>query len=317
MFYRATKPLEMTLQYRRESVLKLMQQIALYYFEDDPDAYSHIACGLLVYGITHAPLHWALRRVKGMIVETGQADVTGQKMIHHSFTKRLLSVDPISAKLITEKTKNLHFRWYPTWSFSQVYKSVTPTTLALFHPAAFVAWRTLLLECEHNITNFIEQELLDSPLADDGWTAETLQDLFMSDIIAEPELDGISGSPCDRCGSPRNYVYSRCPHFHLPWRRYLRAVRNGHKGSFDQRHEAAKLAAQGHGAFEVVCSEYCEDKFCLAGIYENNARDGEVLFGPDVPGFVSWEERKLLAAKAAEAVDTECPSKKMPGAFVE
>jgi hypothetical protein len=312
MFYRPTKPLEMTLQYRRDSALKLLQQIALYYFTDDPDAYSHIAHGLLSYSVTHAPLHWALRHISGTIIEGGESDIGPPRMVHYIFTRRLISMDLISAKLIAEKTDNLHSRWYPSWEVSQVYKSFTPTALAMYHPATFVAWRKILLECEHNITNFVEQELLDSPLADDGWTAETLLFLFMSDIIAEPESDLTTGSPCDRCG---DYGYN--PHFHLLWRRYLRAVRNGYRGGFDQRHEAAKLEAQGHTSFEVVCSNYCDDKFCVAGMYENNAADGDVLFGPDIPVFVSKEKRELLAAKAAEIADAECPSRKMPGAFVE
>jgi hypothetical protein len=265
---------------------------------------------MLEFDLSGEPLQWALQNTKGVITSSSRDG--DDLLIHMALRRRLPIIDPISMKLIMEKATGFHYKWRRDYNFNGIYHNVTPTTLALYHPAVFVAWRSILLECGHDLTNFVKQELVNSPLADDGWRVESLLRLFKSDIIAEPEADP---SACDRCGSIDYHDMN--PHIHLPWRRYLRAVRNGHQGVFDQKREAANITALGYPPYEIVCSNMCFDGFCFGGMYENNLADGEVPYGPDIPAYVSQEEKELLEAKAAAIAMAECPSKKMPGAFVE
>lgn len=70
---------------------------------------------------------------------------------------------------------NLHVVRY---DYSMSRKPETPTSLALYNAAEFKGWRTALEQMNVDIESFIDEELRQTPLAADGWTKDSLRQLF-------------------------------------------------------------------------------------------------------------------------------------------
>jgi hypothetical protein len=73
----------------------------------------------------------------------------------------------------------------------------TATSLSLYSSRRFFEWRRILRDLKMDITNFIESELQRSRLGQDGWSAETLGDLF------EFEFEAVDWD--QKCGCLHSY----------------------------------------------------------------------------------------------------------------
>lgn len=301
MFYRPAKEMGKSLAYHQASTLTLACQIFQYYLSDEENAYSKLALHLLGFHILEKPLHWALRNIKGKII--GWDGYTTQQALHRIFSLRMPFTDPLSMKLIIQKSAPADFNAvYKPWSlFHWQRATFTPLALALHNPAMFAAWRNELVNCGYCVSEFISKELKGSPLIDEGWTFDTLLAVFNTEIAAEWTSHLAPRISCDRCGE----VDLHYPLVYLPWRRYLRAIRNGRTdvGTFD-----LKIVTD---RYELVCARNCSDGWCVSGVFENELADTDMSFGPGFPGYVEREEREAREAVVALG------ERRMPGAYVE
>jgi hypothetical protein len=213
--------------------------------------------------------------------------------------------------------------------------------LAMYEMKTFLAWRDLLRDLGYEITAFIDQELKEGSLVDDGWTASSLGEIFATEILPDlycgPTIFGFL--TCERCGDNGIGISGKLK-VDLVWRRYLRDIRLKHwrktrkdgskfptSSSYSSvwqgthpTQEASSSSKQGGvqiGArdlpYRIVCSVACLDDVCISWVYEDET-DRE----PDLPPY-PYESLVAIGdteEEIAVVVEEEsCPTEDMPGAF--
>ena len=246
-------------------------------------------------------LYTILRHIPGMI---GDEDERSQSCIHEAITRRIFERDPLSARIITMKTKNLH---RPFLLFANHQGLETPTTLAMYQSTLFFDWKKVLLELGCKTEDFIERELKEDVVVNRGWTKTSLTKLFELDFVPYIAKASFWSFPdCERCGYI--LVKESVPPVDLAWRRMLRSLRLGNSIDY-YLHDENSPASSGVRKlpYRIVCSHACDDGICVSQGYENDLSD-EPLLPP-------FRERGSIIEEI-KPEDIDCPTRKMPGAFV-
>lgn len=335
LFYRPQKDIKMSWMQRRAAILRLFSTLLPFFDNDNPyrSEILHLAV-LLTY--EQEVLQYILRTTTGYI-DLGKSF----SVVHKALEGRLLERDPNSMKLIVEKTKNLH---RPVTISYQGPQTETPTMLAMHDMKTFLAWRDMLQDLGHEITAFIDQELREGFLADNGWTASSLSEIFTTKQLPDPYYGpSIFNFPnCERCGDQRTDFTNKLK-VDLVWRRFLRDVRLKHSKEISIDGKASQIASDnstlrnathvareasptsstnqdGKSAvsrelpFRIVCADQCQDDVCVAWVYEN-----ETNIEPDLPPYpYKHPEVKGETNHGGPTVMVEedsCPTERMPGAF--
>jgi hypothetical protein len=194
--------------------------------------------------------------------------------------------------------------------------------LAMYDMKTFLAWRVLLHDLGQEALPFIEQELKEGALRDEGWNTSSLSELFETENPPDPYYGPmLFGFPnCERCGCNGTVDFGKLK-VDLVWRRYLRDIRRRHS-SRNSESGAKNANSQQDLAFNdrvqlpyrIVCSDACQDGVCVAWVYEDDSNDEPVLqpFPSDSPpGSENINEETTTEVIAEEC----CPTASMPGAF--
>ncbi|KAI9649747.1 hypothetical protein NHQ30_002328 [Ciborinia camelliae] len=331
IFFRHNKMMDLPPSKRNEAALSIVQHISSFHLQTHPDLSGLIHNYLLALYYDGPPLWWVLRNIPGKLSKYDE-----RSNLHLAIRNGLLMRDPLAMKLFIEKStiEDLHiFKHSDTISS---YNGGTPTSLAMYNWEGFLVWRALLRELQFDMSDFITRELEARKLNNDGWTQETLTQLFNQDLVL-PKLppldmpvpyDRIIGSRfCDRCR------YDSMEGMHkvdLEWRCLLRSIRTGkHRGQSLETNsapEGTKLVDEGFDIsdnieenvkrisheevlpYRIVCSKKCEDGVCVAWECED--------FGPsNFPPYIPPKERKRLEQLRLLEEEAQCPTYTMPGAF--
>ncbi|CZR69459.1 uncharacterized protein PAC_19359 [Phialocephala subalpina] len=242
---------------------------------------------LLRYG--PGVLYWTLSTFEDKVAESERFSI-----IHDAVAAKLPLRCSRTMNLFIHKTTDLH----RPWGSATIHLS-TPTSLAMYQPALFFAWKDALVNAGVGIQAYVEREILleRSPLAQQGWSKETLNAIFTSREQLFPCSDSKKGSfqfKCQRCG---RWEDSHSMMVDLQWRLFLQGLRNGVRSS--------SLQLEGP-VDQIVCSQECLDGICVAWIYDDNTGNpGDEKFDP-----------QLISDTGSGGSFDECPTKGMPGAFV-
>ncbi|KAG4442550.1 hypothetical protein IFR05_001962 [Cadophora sp. M221] len=307
---------------REQSAMKITSRISELWFPDDHQQ-SMILKDLILLGYGDRVVHWYLSgitRIEGSY---------GAIILNSLIGKGTLIQNLPIMRLAMDRTSNLHSQ-----SLSEKYKRwMSPTAHALFHPQMFFAWRDLLLERGHKLKDFVRDELdeRESALAAQGWTYDRLLSIFDSQSSAS--LNSNMDQACQRCGSVKTTWM-----VDLRWRKYLQGVREGklragladpgiHDITLDfrgqtsppfstvMRHDSLDLLSDaGSLPYQMVCSWECRDSIRVSHAFDGIS-DGEV-FLPPYP-LEQETTRQITAGKITIAEMDYCPTKSMPGSFVD
>jgi hypothetical protein len=341
LFYRPRKSLDLTITKRNDAALQVIRQLIDHFAEDDAKR-SEIVFGLMQLYYDQRVLQWTLRNIKGHI-----HDVAGVPALHDGIARKLLLRDPASMKMIAHKSEDLH-RFFDGPAYRLSIPPGTVTSLAMYQPGTFFSWRNIVQDLGYDIGDFVRRELEASPLKEDEWDQGTLTALFRSETFPDSKNSESGFLRCERCGYSEDRSWTKID---LPWRRYLRSIRTGcskgtervereepcsdelrrntisygDHGTTIKRHSGAEnsqqkprqsreLLASGSETFvswpyKIVCSDQCEDGICVAWSYENDTSDE-----PRLPAYIP-EHLRVSDSDMDEIND--CPSKNIPGAFVE
>jgi hypothetical protein len=215
----------------------------------------------------------------------------------------------------------------------------------------FLAWSRLLREVGHDIRTFVSRELEEGLLKEQGWDESSLTFLFEENFVPDPHHapTALMFPSCERCGDEGSGIFVRLK-VDLKWRRRLRDIRRLHSsrssltglppfnialapagdqtfkgsdasgGSQDVETQATSTDSPGGDPgiskplpYRIVCSRECRDEVCVAWVYENDSTDE-----PNFPPYPLQPEvgsGKALAIQ--EAGQEQCPTKKIPGAFID
>jgi hypothetical protein len=339
LFYRPQKDIEISWMQRRAAILRLLS-IVLPFFDNDNPCRSEILHLAVLLSYEQEVLQYILRTTTGYI-DHGNSFDKSFSVIHKALEHRLLERDPNSMKLIVGKTKNLHRR--KTMSY-QAPRTETPTMLAMHDMKTFLAWRDMLQDLGHEIMAFIDQELREGSLADDGWIASSLSEIFTTKQLPDPCYGpSIFGFPnCERCGHQGPQISDRLK-VDLVWRRFLRDIRLKHskensgagkafrttsdnssvrnathvareESSASSTNQDWKSTVTRELPYRIVCPAGCRDDVCVAWVYEN-----EIDIEPDLPPYPykkpDVEEDMDHEGPIVIVKEDSCPTQRMPGAF--
>ncbi|KAH8679079.1 hypothetical protein BGZ60DRAFT_256622 [Tricladium varicosporioides] len=293
-----------------------------YYFSDGDRTFTIFLSVLLDFHFEKDVIHWALRRIKGHIlpiedivyVEPSQLPKTA---MHHALLAKWVISDPTSARLAAEKSSQLHriAKCGKIWPETPRQFSLnTPLSIAMYHPALFLSFRDLLGSIGCEFGGFIKEELEQSPLADQGWTEATLLLLFKSNIILARSPKQYSRLRCDRCGWDETHFN---PQVHLPWRSHLHSIRTGRFGN----EEIKFIEGLDHQRWQTVCAYYCCDDMFVAwacdGIHGMPRLSDMPSYVPEISGIGVVQSSVASKKVNQDLCEDECPSKNIPGAYVE
>lgn len=331
--YRIHKEISVSTAARWDAALQVVQQLMPDFGPEDPYRTMILHCAIDFY-YDKDVLRWLIGNINGTLCESAP----GTSCLHEAISKMLLRRDPISAKLITQKTSNLHRSCQTRTGLH------TPTSLAMLQPSTFFAWKELLRDLSHDTHQFILEELQEDILVKEGWTVQGLTSLFEYAFVPYEGKKNFGFPECERCGNHGTEVGALMK-VDLEWRRRLRDLRLGRVSraisdiAIDTAGPTSVLHTSVEGAldpqlvgessiirskeivardwpYRVVCSGDCSDGVCVAWAYENDSMDD-----PELPPFVSEEIFSEMAIHELPATESlrehgdECLSNKMPGAF--
>lgn len=325
---------------RTESVLGIVKKILDIWSPDDYQL-TLILQTAIHLSYSGRVIQWLLRSINHHLHDDDHTCI-----IHEALTWNFLSRDRLSMRLVMEKSKDLHIARFPH-VYTSYHSLYTPTSIAMFQPSTFFAWRDILIGMGLDLAVFVEEELgrVPSPLADEGWTLESLSSLFNMDDFRNYSPSGASErSQCQRCGRHAMHHWTMVD---LPWRRYLRDIRcrkpatvagvacrspeisaitlhftSGEAQSPDLVDEEGLPLAATDGLrlmvlpFEIVCSSHCYNDVCVAWVFETGSED-EVYFPPYVERIGGIDDDFVVTELASRRGEDDCPSRKIPGAFVD
>ncbi|KAF4626560.1 hypothetical protein G7Y89_g11597 [Cudoniella acicularis] len=223
LFYRMCKKFPMSQSDRRDVALNKISKLIALLPADDVISRSRLVYFMLQVYYHQKVLSWTIQDIPGPFWEGSRAESCF--IILQAFKTKLPYRDPVSMRLITQKTLNLH-RIYSQKVHDVSYAShFTATSLAMRQPSLFFPWRDILVDLGRDIEEFVRKELepVDSPLRAEGWNHETLCSLFRCQFFPQSPGGLLTTGffSCERCGAgePGQLMVS------LPWRRHLRTLR--------------------------------------------------------------------------------------------
>lgn len=293
-------------------------------------AQMQYAQDMIINGYQGRLIHWLISRIEGNI-EIYESDGKSHSLLHLVVGARFLHRDPLSVKMIMEKTSDLHIRHgYGSWGR---YQPQTPTVIAMHDQDLFISWQQLLEDSKQDIDLFIEREIASNSVALMGWTKETLRSLFKH-RFQTPSHKGrrtIDGFPeCDRCKHISVSIGMSRLKIDLEFRRQLREIRTGRtrrpayshntnagvssllSSSVDKVGELDTVCQEKSWSlpYRFVCSDKCRDGISVHDVFENEMEDL-----PKFPPYISKEEKERLERSSLAEEEASCPTYTMPGAF--
>jgi hypothetical protein len=330
LFYRPQTDIEIPWRQRRAAIMKLFLML-LPFFADDNPYRADIIFFAVVWCYEQEVLQYALRTTKGYI----DRNPGNGSILHEALHHRLLDRDPASMRLIVSKSNDLYRLRARNYLDPQL---ETPTALAMYDMRTFLAWRNMLHDLGHETMAFVERELSEGSLRENGWTNSSLCEIFDTNALPDPyygpAILGFLG--CERCGDSGTTCFGKLK-VDLVWRRYLRDIRMKHLARARKNNpeysttpgsnpnNAGIQQTQGTSSssssdrvcvggrelpYRIVCSTKCTDGVCVAWIYEDDT-DSE----PDLPLCPS-ESLSIVGDEEVVVIEEEpCPTSSMPGAF--
>lgn len=291
-FYRPSRMMDLDVTKRNEAVLAILQYLTPFFHRTNYN-FSGLLSDLLKSGYDGPILPWVLRNISGKLhIDSNESIVQG------ALRMLLWQRDPPTMKNIIDKSTPTDLHLYIDPSPSQVYRRETPTSLAMHDWEGFSAWRRLLVEAGIDMSDFITQELEAGGLKSDGWTHQTLSELFQLELklpkLPQPLSRPDDYHPCERCRQPT--YHTELNKVDLEWRRKLRYMRTKEPLILDPL------------PYRIVCPRNCEDGICVAWEFENSEP-------PNFPPYVPKDERIRLEQLRLLEEEARCPTYFMPGAF--
>ncbi|KAK8905073.1 hypothetical protein QC760_006274 [Botrytis cinerea] len=326
LFFRHGKKMDLSFAERNKAALSIVQQVGFLYLRTPTDLCGFLWSYILPFLYDGPVLQWVLRSVPGKIQNTEQRPI-----LHDALRKGLLLRDSLGVKMLVDKTTtaDLHLCFEGLSDYPSIVGE-TPTMLAMYNRKGFLAWRTILRDLGFDMLDFVTQELAAMNSQYDGWTQDTLMELFEQDLpvsrFPEPNSQNLPAgiNHCDRCQQPMTigFIHQKVD---LEWRRTLRSIRTGKKNMKVVDHNlslAGETDANIIGGtnknttetdfdplpYRLVCPQKCGDGVCVAWEYEGFEQ-------PNFPPFISKEERERLRQLRLAEEEAKCPTYTMPGAF--
>ncbi|KAM0157904.1 hypothetical protein ACHAQE_002159 [Botrytis cinerea] len=330
IFYTPSRQPNMTQEELSDNMLYVFKALTPSLRTDNAAQFGYLR-GMLSTGHAGKLIHWLIGRIKGAF-EIEEDSISSYSLLHYVIGARLLHRDPLSVKLIMERTADLHVcHGYGSWGR---YEPQTPTSLAMYDQDMFIPWRRLLQETKQDMDAFIERELNAKFLTSMGWTKATLRALFQHqfDIPSYKGRRAFNGFPeCDRCKHISVSIGMYRVKIDLEFRRQLREIRTGRAQMPSSSHiisakdgsiltaiidESGGPIPNSQGKtwpplpYRFVCSDRCLDRVSVHDVFENDLEDLPVF-----PPYVSEEERLRLERLRLAEEEAKCPTYTMPGAF--
>jgi hypothetical protein len=252
-------------------------------------------------------LCWMLRNIKGML-----HDDDYHTIVQLSVYKELPLRDPVAMRMIVERSTNVQLhRCQDKERYYWFAPASTPTLLALYQPAMFLAWRNILHDVGLGVEEFVRDEMEQPMVKEEGWTEQSLIALFKYEFLPPVSVPRSGFPACERCGEDDRRTVD------LGWRRRIRDFRCGRVLSTqditdDNNSAQSEEDPQDAKPYNIVCWNECFDGVCVAWGYENDGT-GEPDFPPYDP---EWREKAKSRIEEVEFED-EDHGRKIPGAFVE
>lgn len=302
-FYRPGRPYELCPldDKDRETAAMTALRALLQIWDPNEEDLSGLLSDVFNMGYRTTMLQWLLGKLKNTLVERERS------IVNYSIGGKIPLICPQTMALMISKTPNLH-RIHEDYAGCPN----TPTSLAMYQPSLFFAWRDLVARVQ-NVEGFAEAELFQtsSPLANQGWTLEKLITLFRIDqppfLDCKSQVTGVK-LHCERCGRWERYNEMMVD---LEWRYMLKSLRLGfHLPAKDTGAAEIPVAQNKHTGqvaeqYRFVCARECLDGLCVAWIHDD---DG--ILGLEGRGF-----HAELATDLEPGLEA-CPTRTMPGAFV-
>jgi hypothetical protein len=337
MAYRPQKSINLSLAGKNEAALGIINSLVPTLHPKDPLRTRSLIAAIFLF-FDRKVLQSMLRNMLDKLEPTNKKE----SVIHEAISRRLPERDRLSMEMIVQKTSNLNLCISdPTLSVDM--KPHTPTMLAMYDENIFCIWRDILVDQGVNLVEFIEDELDAGQLRQDGWNASSLKELFDYEFMPRPIRGArVIGFPdCERCGAAGTKISSSLM-VDLEWRQTLQTIRRRMVKSTAGVHvreitppskEDDVLQTRDSSAspvlrplfeelethpYRIVCSTKCIDGVCVAWMYEdepgcNQECKGSRL-GPN--GKKEMNCGQSYDQDDAEA-DLNCPSRCIPGAFVD
>ncbi|KAK0124739.1 hypothetical protein ONS96_008621 [Cadophora gregata f. sp. sojae] len=326
--YRPLRIIPMEEASRRQAAYTLLCQISHLLPRDDERWIEILR--LAMYFLYDAEIiHWILSQIEGVIPLTEEHSV-----VHRALHMKLFVEDPVTAGLIVRKADDLHGFW---GKGQRTVPPGTPMTLALYQPRLFFAWIGVLRDLGVDLEEFVKGELESdgSALRSEGWEVDSL-----TRACRLQNWDGVVTSNrwffrCERCGRVEGYEPMKID---LEWRRRLRDVRMKQrtevaminvaseeiestppKATFTEKVLPKEILGYGIDAMEklpyrIVCSDGCLDGICVAWVFEDSST---AVFLPPYNHTPKKTVVRVIDAEVSDASTMDCPTKTMPGAFID
>ncbi|KAK0112606.1 hypothetical protein ONS95_014349 [Cadophora gregata] len=326
--YRPQRIIPMDLASRKQAAQTLFRQVSHLLPRDDEHWISILILMMQLFYDAEL-IRWTLNQIQGVIPQTEE-----RSAVHRALAMKLFVKGPVAAEMVVRKTEDLHRPW---GSIYWCVPPATPMTLALYQPRLFLAWVGVLRNAGIDIEEFVKEELEGdgSFLRSEGWEVDSLTRACRLQL-----WDGVVTSKsgffgCERCGKVEGYAPMKVD---LEWRRRLRDVR------MKQRSEVAMITVAseeiestppkatstekvlpkeilGYGIdameklpYTIVCSDGCLDGVCVAWVFEDSST---AVFLPPYNHTPKKTVLRVIDAEASDASTMDCPTKKMPGAFID
>ena len=291
---------------RNDAALRITKRL-LPSFAADDIILSYMLDGALLWYYEGEVLHLMLKNMKGMLIDTHGYE--SSEVLDMAILRKLPLRDSVATRMIVERTRNLHHCSDPKncWYAFQF----TPTSLAMYEPAMFLAWRNILLDHALDLEEFVKHEMEQSVPREEGWTEQTLTALFKYDFDPYKSPSESGFLVCERCGKYEGFARTKVD---LAWRRLLRDFRCGRvELTKDDANRTMRDASLVVRSYNIVCSDKCDDGVCVALGYENDGTEE-----PDLPPYdPKWREKAKSRIEEVGIEDEDHGSRKIPGAFVE
>lgn len=320
--YRPQHDIAMAWAERQDAISRLLP--ALF---SDLHFEHHLVAELFFIALLHhyeqKVLRWMLHNWKGGIeTEDGRNNV-----LYEAMATNLITKDWVSMRAIVLRTKYLHRQ---AKADRRSERRETVTAQAMRDMSAFLLWRAMLSDIGIDMGEFVRNELEveGEGLASQGWNERSLGRLLRDDVesgLTEWNGRRFFGFPvCERCGEHGVTTGMRL-NVDLLWRWRLRCLRRENFESNVAANSVDEAEARGDRAemvarslpYRMVCSFACSDGVCVAWAFEDDGERGDEPVFPPFPMVVEVHDS---GAKNEDVEDEElevCPTRGMPGAFVD
>jgi hypothetical protein len=196
--YRPERPwhvMPLSLSDRKNAALMCVKRL-LPLLPADDNLLSLIVIETMMLRYDQEILYWMLRNIKGMLHDDDHFTMV-QLSIYYGLPLR----DPVAMRMIVERSTNVQLHrcqvkerdyWFAPAS--------TPTLLALYQPAMFLAWRNILYDVGLGVEEFVRDEMEQPMVKEEGWTEQSLMALFNYEFLPPVSVPRLGFPACERCG---------------------------------------------------------------------------------------------------------------------